>query len=111
MPEDYYGEADMGGDVAPQQKPKAGGDKGEESEKDSGTKTALINSDICPGMKPGEEMVVKIERVLDSGEYEVSYAPEPEKKEEKPEEGGGEAQMAGAAPEGAGGGGMASLYE
>jgi len=28
-------------------------------------------------MKPGDEMVVKIERVMD-GQYEVSYAPEPE---------------------------------
>jgi hypothetical protein len=55
---------------------------GDEEAKTEG-KTALINSDICEGMKPGDEMVVKIERVMD-GQYEVSYAPEPTQKEEGP---------------------------
>ena len=39
---------------------------------DSG-KTTLINSSICPGMKVGDTFEVKVEKVLDSGEYEVSY--------------------------------------
>lgn len=81
-------------------------------EKSSG-KTYLINKEVCPGMKPGEEMVVKIERVLDN-EYEVSYAPEPEK-EEAAEEPGSEGPPIqpppGAGPAGGGGGGgeMASM--
>lgn len=51
-----------------------------EEKEDTGTKTALIDSDICPGMEPGDEMVVKIEKVLDN-QYLVSYAPEPGKEE------------------------------
>ncbi len=54
-----------------------------DSESDSG-KTALINSDICPGMNPGDTMTLTIDKVLDSGEYQVSYMPE--KKEESMEE-------------------------
>ena len=49
---------------------------------DSG-KTALVDSSICPGMKPGDEFTVKVEKVLDSGEYVLSY-PEGSKKEEEP---------------------------
>lgn len=53
-----------------------------EETKDTGTKTALIDSEICPGMQPGDEMVVKIEKVMDK-QYLVSYAPEPGKGEEE----------------------------
>ena len=63
-------------------------DEGEH--KDSG-KTALINSDICPDMKPGDEMVLRIERVMD-GQYECSYSPEPSHKGEGGD-GEGEAVM------------------
>ena len=66
MDENYY---DDGGSDPMPDKPAE-----ESPEKDS-SKTFLVNSEICPGMKAGDEMVVKIERVMD-GEYEVSYAPE-----------------------------------
>jgi len=76
MPEDYYGGGEESGADAhsPEQ---------DNPEKDSG-KTFLINSEVCPGMKAGDEMIVKIERVLE-GEYEVSYAPEKGKEESEPE--------------------------
>lgn len=72
MAEDYYGDEDAAAPAAaPAAKPKT-----------AETKTALIDSAICPGMKPGDEMVVKIEKVMDK-EYLVSYAPEPEDKGEE----------------------------
>lgn len=49
-------------------------DKTGESE-ESSDQTALVPESLCPGMKPGDEMVVKIEEVQD-GQYLVSYAPE-----------------------------------
>lgn len=67
------------------------------------TKTALIDSAICPGMEPGDEMVLKIDKVMDK-EYLVSYSPEPAKEEETP------AEEAAPAP-GPSGGAMASMME
>lgn len=69
MADNYYGD-----DEAPSadQTPKA--DEGDE--KDTSTKTAVIDSNICPGMEPGDEMVVKIEKVLEN-QYLVSYSAEP----------------------------------
>lgn len=85
MKEDYYDSSEE----TPAAKPEAPAEKKEAGE----GKTFLINKEVCPGMEPGEEMVVKIERVLDN-EYEVSYAP-PSEKEEPPAE---EASEAGAGP-------------
>jgi len=59
---------------------------------DSG-KTFLINSDVCPGMKAGDMLNLRIEKVLDSGEYQVSYIPE---KEEEASESSGESDMSSA---------------
>lgn len=71
-----------------------------EKEGEEGTgETALVPSSLCPGMKAGDEMVVKIDRVLEN-QYEVSYAPE---------KGKGEAPPPAAEP--AGDGGMASMME
>lgn len=78
MAEDYYGDADETPATA-----TATADT--ETEDSEPTKTALIDSAICPGMQPGDEMVVKIEKVMDK-EYLVSYAPEPEEEEEPTEE-------------------------
>jgi len=44
-------------------------------------KTALVDSSLCPGMKPGDEFTVRVEKVLDSGEYQISYPGESEKEE------------------------------
>jgi hypothetical protein len=64
-----------------------------------GAETALIPSSLCPGMKPGQEVVLKIEAVHDD-QYAVSYAP---KEKGAGDEKGGmeEAPM----PSGMGGGG------
>jgi hypothetical protein len=68
MPEDYYGDGDAaagGGAPAPEE-------SGDEQPHDTGT-TAVVPSELCPGMKVGDEMVVKIVGV-DDDSYEVSYA-------------------------------------
>ncbi len=64
----YYG----GGGDEPTATNESGSDSADQ-ESSGDAKTALINSDICPGMKVGDELKLTIERVLDSGEYEVSY--------------------------------------
>lgn len=79
--EDYYGDGEdmtAKGDTGPMQESPS--DKEEPKE----TQTALIDSSICPGMEPGDEMVVKIDKVLEN-QYLVSYAPEPSKEEETSE--------------------------
>ncbi len=43
-------------------------------EQDGEEQTALLPKSICPGMKPGEELVLLIKQVLDS-EYVAAYAP------------------------------------
>ncbi len=67
--QDDYMESDLhdqdpreGGDA------KAGADEGVEEQ------TALLPKSICPDMHPGEELVLRIDKVLDA-EYQVSYAP------------------------------------
>ena len=87
MPEDYYGDGESpagGGAKAPEE---SGGDEPH----DTGT-TAVVPSELCPGMKVGDEMVLKIVGV-DDDSYEVAYAP----KEGRGEE---EAPTPASAPEG-----------
>jgi len=62
---------------------EGGSAQGEMEKSEDSGKTALVDSTICPGMKPGDEFTVKVEKVLDSGEYVLSY-PEGSKKEEEP---------------------------
>lgn len=73
MPEDYYGDGDESGSAS-------SSESGGEKPHDTGV-TAVVPSELCPGMKVGDEMVVKIIGV-DDDSYEVAYAP----KEGKPEE-------------------------
>lgn len=94
MPEDYYGD----GDGAPQGGAAVPDDAGGETPHDTGV-TAVVPSELCPGMKVGDEMVVKIIGV-DDDSYEISYAPE----KGKPE---AEETAAAPAPEGS----MASMME
>lgn len=93
MPEDYYGD---GGDAA--QPSAAPG--GNEEPHDTGV-TAVVPSELCPGMKVGDEMVVKILSV-DDDSYEIGYAP----KEGKGKDDGEEPASA-PAPEGS----MASMLD
>ena len=59
----------------------------EKKDEEMETESALLPKSICPGMKPGDEMVLKIDEVTDN-EYVVSYAPKPkgEPKEDMHEE-------------------------
>lgn len=68
---DMYSDADMG--------PESESAEPSESE----GQTSVIPKSLCPGMKPGEEIVLKIVRVTDDS-YEVAYAPEKGKEEESP---------------------------
>jgi len=97
QPEDLY---ESGAGQKPM--PKESDDK-----QDEGGKTFLVPSEICPGMKPGEEMVVKIEEVHDE-QYSISYAPK--KKKEGDEKDGSEEMASAPNPSPEGGGETASLY-
>jgi hypothetical protein len=89
MPEDYYGDgggdSQSGGGMAPD-------DSSGEQPHDTGT-TAVVPSELCPGMKVGDEMVVKIIGV-DDDSYEIAYAPKEGGEEEA------EAPASAPAPEG-----------
>jgi len=102
MPEDYYG---GGGDDAGTSMPSGGADDDKEnSPHDTGT-TAVVPSELCPGMKVGDEMVVKILSV-DDDSYEIGYAPKGGKSKAEGDEAG---EGAGDAPPPAEGS-MASMY-
>lgn len=94
MPEDF-GRDLYGGDEPSSQERTT--PEHEDKEHEEG-KTAVINSDICPDLKPGDELRL---RVVESreGEYVVEYEAEPEKEkggegEEAPMPGGGDHEMA-----------------
>ncbi len=85
MPSDYYSDGEDNPTASPEKT----------SEEATEQQTTLIPKSICPGMKVGEEVVLKIVREH-GDEFEVAYAPEPE----SPEEGEtGEGEAASAAPE------------
>lgn len=75
---------------APAAPPEESQEQAPEEKDPSGGKTALINSEICPGMKVGDTMLVDIVGVHD-GEYEVKYntKPESESPESNPSPEGG----------------------
>jgi len=62
------------------------GSGGEEERQEENT--AVINSSICPGMEPGDELVLRIVSARE-GEYVVEYAPKseagPEQMADEPE--------------------------
>ena len=101
MPADLY-------DDEPAASPPSKPAPEEEQHQDEGGETALLPSSICPGMKPGDEMVLKIVSVQDD-QYQVAYAPEKGSKESG--EGEGEGSMAGATEAGMGAGASNSLYD
>lgn len=94
MPEDYYGD---GGDA--QGGGAAESSEGGEQPHDTGT-TAVVPSELCPGMKVGDEMVVKIVGV-DDDSYQIAYAPKEGKGEQE------ESPAPAPAPEGS----MSSMLE
>jgi len=68
--------------------------KDNDADEEGGGETALLPKSLCPDMKPGDTIPVKVVRIHED-QYEVSY--EPEKKEETEE------PMAPEAPAGEGG--------
>lgn len=102
MPQNYYSDDPEPAEGTPAE--EAGESAEYESEEQGGEKkTAVIDSSICPGMKPGDDMILKIEAVRD-GEYTVSYSPEPETPEEKADSARAEEES-----EGGGGGNPGSM--
>lgn len=97
MPEDYYGD---GGSSPSGSGPATAEEPGDDQPHDTGT-TAVVPSELCPGMKVGDEMVVKILSV-DDDSYEIGYAPK---------EGKGEEEAPAAAPAPAPEGSMSSMLE
>ena len=67
MPLDYFDDSED------TQSESSGEGKDAQDATDSGGKTALVDSSLCPGMKPGDEFTVRVDKVLDSGEYQISY--------------------------------------
>jgi hypothetical protein len=72
-----------GGDSLYDDAPDAGSAATAESKEDEGGETALIPKSLCPGMKPGDEVTLKIERVLED-QYEASYTPKGGEEESEP---------------------------
>lgn len=68
------GGEDMYSDGAPAESESSEPKKDDESQESVG-QTAVLPRSICPGMKPGEEVVLHIDSVSDDS-YVVSYAPE-----------------------------------
>jgi hypothetical protein len=96
MPEDYYGDGDSQPGATGETMDEGGHD---DQSHDSDT-TAVVPSELCPGMKVGDEMVVKIVSV-DDDSYQIAYAPKGGGSKEK------EAPAQAPAPEGS----MASMME
>jgi hypothetical protein len=97
---DYYGDESSPATGPATNASAQGADEGAEP------KTALIDSALCPGMTVGDEITLKIEKVMDK-EYLVSYAPEAA--DEQEEAGSTEgAEDSGPPPPG---GGMAAMME
>jgi hypothetical protein len=70
--EDLYGETP----TAPESPASDGDGKGADDQK-----TFVVPEEVCPGMKPGDQMQARVLRV-NEGSYEMSY--EPSEKEETP---------------------------
>ena len=73
---------DLYSDGAPNAPESAGAD--DEKESSEGAKTAVIPKELCPDMKVGDELGLRIVRV-NEGDYEVEYEPKGESEEAAPE--------------------------
>jgi hypothetical protein len=83
--QDYYDTAE---DQAPMPKDNAPDEKGEADE----SKMVLVNSEVCPGLKPGDKLPLRVTEVMDTGEYHCAYD------EGGGEDKGGEGEMTDEAP-------------
>lgn len=80
MPDEMAGAPGNYGDAEMPEQPE--GKPAEEKKEPEEHLTAVVPIALCPGMKPGDEMVVRILAVHEK-DYEVEYAPE-KGSEEKP---------------------------
>ncbi len=71
---DYGSKTGAGEDMYSDAPPAPDSAAPDEEEAQGGT-TALIPKSLCPGMKPGDMINLKIDRVHDD-QYQVSYIPE-----------------------------------
>ena len=76
--EDMYGDAEI-----PASKKSAPRDSSESE--DAEGETALLPKNICPGMKPGDELRLRVVRVHED-QYEVEYEGKGGEKAEPPED-------------------------
>lgn len=67
-PENYY-------DDGPSEEPSAV--PSDEQAMEGDEKTAVLPSELCPGMKPGDQIVLRVVGV-DKDSYEVAYEPKDE---------------------------------
>jgi hypothetical protein len=77
MPEDYFDDAPQNqvGDKAGDGMPEGSEPRGQDDKEGEGDEhTALINSEICPDMKTGDVIELRI-KAVHQGEYEVQYEP------------------------------------
>lgn len=74
MAQTYYDDGDVGTKPQPTTV-QEGMERTEEREEKENQETALIPSSLCPGMKPGDVIELRIVRTHDK-EYEVAYEPE-----------------------------------
>lgn len=81
--------------------------KPEGEEKQTTNKRGLINSDICPGLEAGDELELRVIKVMEN-EYEVEYEGDMNDYDEG--EGEEKSKPAAAAPEAPSGGG-GGMYE
>lgn len=82
MPQDYFDDGET---------PTAQSDAPAPAD-DSQSKSALVPKELCPGMKPGDMIELKIKRVLDN-QYEVEYTGADENESEPTSETPAEAPM------------------
>jgi len=77
--------------------PDSGSSAPADESEDEGGETALLPKSLCPGMKPGDEIMLKIDSVQED-QYVVSYPPKESASEEKsdtaPEGSSGDKEMA-----------------
>lgn len=74
--EDYYDESEPS---TAQGAPSADAARPKES---AAAQSTLIPKSMCPGMKPGDEVSLRIDKVLEE-EYQVSYTKQPEEEAEE----------------------------
>lgn len=91
---DYGKPTPAGGENLYDDAPDSDGAPAAEPKEDEGGETALVPKSLCPGMKPGDELVLKIVAVQED-QYQVAYESKDEESSEPAEPPQGDSEMAG----------------